>query len=77
MPYKTNSDLPDSVKDVLPAHAQTIFREAFNNAYKLYKDPDKRRLDGNRYEVSFRVAWSAVKKKFEKGSGKKWHSIKE
>jgi cation transport regulator len=28
--YKTNSDLPDSVTDNLPKHAQDIYREAFN-----------------------------------------------
>jgi cation transport regulator len=30
MPYKTNKDLPENVTHVLPAHAQDIYREAFN-----------------------------------------------
>ncbi len=29
MPYKTKSDLPESVKHVLPSHAQDIYKEAF------------------------------------------------
>lgn len=31
MPYKTKSDLPESVKHVLPSHAQDIYKEAFNS----------------------------------------------
>jgi cation transport regulator ChaB len=38
MPYKTNSDLLDSVCDVLPAAAQTIFREVYNHVWDEYKD---------------------------------------
>ncbi|SUX85493.1 cation transport regulator [Citrobacter koseri] len=38
MPYKTKSDLPESVQDVLPAHAQDIYKEAFNSAWEQYKD---------------------------------------
>lgn len=33
MPYKTKSDLPESVKHVLPSHAQDIYKEAFNSAW--------------------------------------------
>jgi cation transport regulator ChaB len=38
MPYQSNKDLPDSVKDNLPNHAQ---REAFDNAWDQYQDPAK------------------------------------
>jgi len=66
MPYKTNTDLPESVRDALPAPAQTIFREVYNNAWEEYKDPQKRRGDESREEVSMKVAWNAVKQQFEK-----------
>ncbi len=66
MPYQRNIDLPTSVKNNLPKHAQDIFREAFNNAWEQYKDPSKRRKDGTHDEVSRKVAWSAVKAKYEK-----------
>lgn len=72
MPYKANSDLPDSVKDHLPAHAQEIYRTAFNNAWDEYKDPDKRRGDDSREEVAHKVAWSAVKGKYEKDESGDW-----
>ena len=29
MPYRTDAELPDSVKRALPSHAQDIYREAF------------------------------------------------
>jgi cation transport regulator len=34
MPYRTNQDLPDGVKNNLPAHAQDRFRETFNKAWQ-------------------------------------------
>ena len=73
MPYKNTSELPDSVKNVLPPHAQDIYKEAFNSAYEQYKDPEERRDGADREEVSHRVAWSAVKKVYEKGDDDKWH----
>ena len=73
MPYKSRNELPESVKDNLPAHAQDIYKEAFNNAYKQYKEKKDRRDDASREEVAHRVAWNAVKQKYEKGSNGKWH----
>lgn len=75
MPYKTLKDLPDSVRDNLPKHAQEIYKEAFNSAWDQYKDPEDRREDASREETAHRVAWAAVKKKYEKDeSSGKWHS---
>ena len=74
MPYQSASELPDSVKNVLPKHAQDIYKEAFNSAYDEYKDPEDRRGDADREEVAHKVAWSAVKKAgYEKGDDDKWH----
>ncbi|QQS17687.1 putative cation transport regulator ChaB [Candidatus Saccharibacteria bacterium] len=75
MPYKSNADLPDNVTNVLPKHAQDIFREAFNSAYDEYKDPEDRRGDADREETARRVAWAAVKNKYEKGDDGKWHPL--
>lgn len=72
MPYETNSDLPDSVRDNLPSNAQTIYREAFNSAWKQYEDPAERRGDASREQVAHRVAWAAVKRRYEKRGGR-WH----
>jgi cation transport regulator ChaB len=41
MPYRTTVDLPDSVRDHLPPHAQAIYLAAFNNAWRQHaRDPD-------------------------------------
>ncbi len=72
MPYKTNKDLPEVIRKHLPAHAQDIYREAFNNAFEQYKDPEKRRDDASFEEVAHRVAWSAVKKKYTKKENGDW-----
>lgn len=72
MPYKSISDLPDSVKDNVPRHAQEIYKEAYNSAWEQYKDAEDRRGDASREETAHRVAWSAVKKDYEKGANGKW-----
>ncbi|MGB4768759.1 MAG: putative cation transport regulator ChaB [Candidatus Saccharimonas sp.] len=75
MPYSTNNDLPENVTNVLPKHAQDIFRETFNSAYDEYKDPEDRRGDTSRDETARRVAWAAVKKKYKKGEDERWHPL--
>jgi cation transport regulator len=72
MPYRRNVELPDSVKDNLPEHAQDIYRESYNSAWDQYKNPAERRGDASREETSHRVAWAAVKEKYEKRNGE-WH----
>lgn len=54
MPYDKISELPDSIKDNLPKHAQEIYRAAYNSAWEQYADPDKRRGDASREEVATR-----------------------
>ena len=66
MPYQRTEDLPDSVRNHLPAHALEIYREAFNHAFEEYADPKKRRGNSPLEEVAHRVAWAAVKKEYEK-----------
>ncbi len=66
MPYKTDSDLPQSVRDALPKHAQDIYRSAFNSAWDEYADASKRRGGESREEAAHKVAWAAVKDKYEK-----------
>lgn len=74
MPYSQNADLPSNVTNVLPSHAQDIYREAFNSAWDEYEDPDKRRDDASQEEVAHRVAWQAIKKTYEKGENASWHA---
>lgn len=72
MPYKQLHELPDNVKDNLPRHAQEIYKEAFNSAWKQYDEPEERQGDRSREETAHAVAWSAVKKEYEKNNGGKW-----
>jgi len=43
MPYKDVNELPESVRNSLPKHAQEIYLAAYNNAWEQYADPEKRR----------------------------------
>ncbi len=72
MPYDRIEELPDSVRNNLPEHAQEIYKEAFNSAWDQYADPDDRRGDASREETAHRVAWSAVKGEYEKDSTGEW-----
>lgn len=72
MPYKAVADLPDSVRHVLPEHAQEIYKEAFNSAYTQYDRPEERREGADQEEVAHRVAWAAVKKVYQKDTDGKW-----
>ena len=62
MPYSNRDELPDQVKDNLPAHAQDIYKEAFNSALDQYKDESQ----------AHATAWSAVKKKYSKDNNGDW-----
>jgi cation transport regulator len=66
MPYKSISELPESVRDHLPKHAQEIYVAAFNSAWEQYDKPEERRGDATREETAHKVAWSAVKNDYEK-----------
>ncbi len=57
MPYDSIRELPDSVRDHLPKHAQEIYKSAYNNAWDEY-DHDEERAHS--------VAWAAVKKSYKK-----------
>jgi cation transport regulator len=62
LPYASVNELPSSVLNHLPAHALEIYRSAFNNAWVEYENrgPEKRE------QLAHRVAWAAVKRKYEK-----------
>jgi len=72
MPYDNNQDLPESVRDALPEHAQEIYREAYNSAWDQYADEEDRRGDESREETAHQVAWSAVKDEYKKNDDGEW-----
>ncbi len=63
MPYAENEDLPPSVREHLPPHAQDIYREAFNHAYAAHAGETRRE------EAARRIAWGAVKRYYAKIGG--------
>jgi cation transport regulator len=72
MPYSDLKELPPQATQNLPLHAQEIYQKAFNNAWEEYADPAKRRGHESREEVSHKVAWSAVEKKYKKDENGNW-----
>ncbi|MFA5120404.1 ChaB family protein [Zavarzinia sp.] len=68
MPYAADEDLPPAIRHHLPAHAQEIFRAAFNHAWAAHAG------DPRQEEAAHRIAWAAVKRSYEK-SGDDWVPI--
>lgn len=64
--YNSLSDLPKSVKNNLPKHAQEIYRSAYNSAHDQYSS------ESDTEERAHKTAWSAVKSQYEK-DGDSWH----
>jgi cation transport regulator len=63
MPYSVNAELPERVQLHLPGHAQDIYREAFNNAWREYDGDEPR---------AHRVAWGAVEREYHKDASGRW-----
>jgi cation transport regulator len=59
MPYTNNAELPKSVRNNLPEHAQSIYREAFNSG-----------LEETHSEIrAHKIAWGAVERSYKKRRG--------
>ncbi len=65
MPYRTRHDLPLKLQEILPEHAQDIFVKSFNSAWEEHLK-NANHPDASQEEVAFRIAWSAVKRKYSK-----------
>lgn len=65
MPYKSTADLPDAVRQHLPAKAQHIYMKVFNNAWDEYAERTDREV------LAHKMAWAAVKKQYVK-HGDQW-----
>ncbi len=64
MPYPSNADLPESLRRILPEHAQDIYRAAFNSAWAA------RQEQGDDEGTAHRIAWAAVKRSYRKLGGR-------
>jgi len=51
MPYKTNWELPENIRDRLSESAQNFYRIAFNSALQWYGEEEK----------AHHIAWRAVR----------------
>ncbi len=68
MPYRSAQAIPTRIKNILPPYAQHIYQGAFNGAWNQYN----RQPSEKREETAHRVAWTAVKKVYEKNKEGKW-----
>ena len=60
MPWASIDDLPDTLRERLPVHAQEIFLAAFNAAWR------QQACDPAVDATAHRIAWAAVKRRYRK-----------
>jgi len=66
MPYRSNRELPEAVKNVLPQAAQSVWRNVFNSQQER----------GLSEERAFASAWAALKNQgWQKGDDGQWHKV--
>jgi len=65
MPYKYPDNIPDRIKG-LPAEAQKIWIEIFNNAWEQYKDKE------DQEKLANQTAWAGLEKAGWEKKGDKW-----
>jgi cation transport regulator len=64
MPYRTNEDLPESVRKSLPSGAQDIYRAAYDFADRKHPEWDENR--------KHQYAWGAVKTRYHQATEGRW-----
>ena len=60
VPYERVADLPPVVREYLPRRLREVYRQAFNEAYERYRDPQS--CCGMREQASHEAAWAAVER---------------
>lgn len=72
MRYEKKSDLPYTIRDVLPEEAQEIYLKAYQKSYDKYEEAEGGEL--SQESVAHRDGWTAVQHEYEqnKETGK-WH----
>jgi len=73
MRYESKSDLPPTIRDVLPEYAQELYLQAYQKGWDEYKEGQGYL---SRDGVAHQRGWTAVQHEYvqDQGTGK-WHRI--
>ena len=63
-PYENITDLPDTIRDVLPVGAQHIYIESYERSWETYEEGQGGEM--GREAVAHRDGWNAVKREYQK-----------
>jgi cation transport regulator len=72
MPYGSIEELPDELQHTLPVHAQEVYKEAFNEAWSTYHNPETKPKDLSREAMSDKIAWQAVEAVYTQDPDNRW-----
>jgi cation transport regulator len=73
MTYQTVAELPTSIRDELPEHAQEIYRAAYNLTIEEHRaaDHDEHDLQA----IADQAAWQRVQMEYERDETGKWRCV--
>jgi len=72
MKYENKSDLPETLRDILPEEAQDIYLEAYKDAWEDHQE--EQAGDLSRASVAHQQGWAAVKREFVQNEETgEWH----
>lgn len=69
MMYKHTAELPDSIRNSLPADAQQVYMKVFNSAWEQYEADGDIEGQEEMQATVHQVAWEAVHEKYEQVNG--------
>jgi cation transport regulator len=71
-PYENITDLPKTIKDVIPVGAQHVYLESYQRSYETYQEGQGGEM--GREAVAHRDGWNAVKRDYVKNEKTgKWY----
>ncbi len=69
MMYKDTAELPDSIRNSLPADAQKVYMKVFNSAWEQYEADGNIEGHDEMRATAHQVAWDAIREKYEQVNG--------
>jgi cation transport regulator len=73
MIYSTVTELPKTIRDELPEHAQEIYRAAYNLTVEEHRAADH--SEHKLQEMADQAAWQRVKMEYEQDDTGQWRCV--
>lgn len=75
MIYTTVTDLPQTIRNELPEHAQEIYRAAYNLTVEEHRASGQNPDEGELHETADQAAWMRVQMEYDRDDSGEWRRI--